>query len=79
MGHHENALEDAVHCVELQPSYIKGHFRKGLALHAMKRYDEAMPCLVEALRMEPNNKQVQQAVKFCEVNLAKEMRKRMDG
>jgi tetratricopeptide (TPR) repeat protein len=79
MGHHEKALEDAQKCVEIQPSYIKGHFRKGLALHALKRYEEAMPCLVQALQMEPKNKQIQQAIKFCEVNLTKEMRKRMEG
>uniref|UniRef100_A0A7S1ZLN5 Uncharacterized protein n=1 Tax=Ditylum brightwellii TaxID=49249 RepID=A0A7S1ZLN5_9STRA len=77
LGHHEKALEDANSCLELCPGFIKALFRKGLALHAMKRYDEARPLLAQCLTKEPNNKQIQQALRFCEVNLEKERRKRM--
>ena len=79
MGHHEKALADANKCVDIEPTYIKGVFRKGMALHAMGSYEEALPVLGQSLKMEPNNKQVKQALQFCEAKLQMEMRKRMQG
>ena len=78
LGHHEKALADAESCVEICPTYIKGLFRKGLALHAMGRYNEALPVLAESLKIEPKNKQIKQAIQFCEVKLEMERRKRMN-
>ena len=63
----------------LQPSYVKSAFRKGLALHAMGRFHEAVPTLGAAHRIEPKNKQIKQALQFAEVRLQQEMRKRMEG
>jgi tetratricopeptide (TPR) repeat protein len=79
LGHHEKALKDASECVELEPTFIKGVFRKGMALHAMGNYEEALPVLAESMKLEPNNKQVKQALQFCEIKLQQEMRKRMQG
>ena len=79
MGHHEKALADASSVVETSPEYIKGWFRKGMSLHAMGRYQEALPVLGKSAEMEPKNKQVKQALQFCEVKLQQEMRKRMQG
>lgn len=79
IGHHEKALADAEACIQLDPDYIKGFFRKGLALHAMEKYQEALPVLVQSLKLEPKNKQIKQAVQFCEVKLEMEMRERMSG
>ena len=39
---YEKALQDAVRCIELSPSWVKGYSRKGAALHALKRFDEAI-------------------------------------
>lgn len=36
----EKALEDANACVKLEESFVKGHFRKGVALIALERFDE---------------------------------------
>ncbi|GMH61837.1 hypothetical protein TrRE_jg11581 [Triparma retinervis] len=77
LGHHEKALDDGAECAGVEPEYIKGHFRRGLALHAMGRYKEALENLAKALRIEPKNKQVKDAMKFAEVKLEMEMRKRM--
>jgi len=77
LGHHDKALMDAEDCLGLDPTYIKGKFRKGLALHAMERYEEAIPVLGACLRQEPNNKQIKNALQFCEVRLEMGMRKRM--
>jgi Flp pilus assembly protein TadD len=79
MGHHEKAEQDATKALQLNPSNIKAQFRQGLALHALKRYQEALPLLAMAHKLEPKNKQIKQALQFCEVRLDQEHRKRMEG
>mmetsp|Transcript_19826 Transcript_19826/g.42713 ORF Transcript_19826/g.42713 Transcript_19826/m.42713 type:complete len:580 (+) Transcript_19826:78-1817(+) len=79
LGEHEKALKDAEDAVALDPAYVKAAFRKGLALHAMSRYQEAVPALGAAHKIEPRNKQIKQALQFAEVRLQQEMRKRMEG
>jgi tetratricopeptide (TPR) repeat protein len=76
LGQHEKALEDAKKALEIEPSNIKAIFRRGLALHAMGHYEEAIPILAEAHKSEPNNKQIKQALQFAEVRMDQEMRKR---
>jgi len=78
LGHHDKALKDATEAESLEPTYVKGVFRKGLALHAMGRYQEAITSLAAALKIEPKNKQIKQALQFAEVRMQQEMRKRMD-
>jgi tetratricopeptide (TPR) repeat protein len=77
LGQHEKAEADAVKALQINPSNVKANFRKGLALHASGQYKEALPVLAAASKIEPNNKQIQQALKFCEVRLEQEHRKRM--
>lgn len=67
LGNHEKALEDAVRCTEVDPSNAKGWFRKGMSLHAMKRFSEAIPALLEAEKIEPSNKQVGEAIKMAQL------------
>lgn len=79
LGQPERAMDDASRCIELNPEFVKGHFRKGLALHAMGRYQEALPCLGEAAKLEnPKNKtslrQINEAINFAEAKLAKLLR-----
>mmetsp|Transcript_40420 Transcript_40420/g.68930 ORF Transcript_40420/g.68930 Transcript_40420/m.68930 type:complete len:579 (+) Transcript_40420:43-1779(+) len=78
LGHHEKALADGSDAQLLEPTYVKGTFRKGLALHAMGRYREAIDALAAAQKLEPKNKQIKQALQFAEVRMTEEMRKRMD-
>ena len=61
----------------LDPTYVKGVFRMGLALHAMGRYEEAIGSLARAQELEPKNKQIKQALQFAEVRRTQEIRKRM--
>jgi hypothetical protein len=77
LGQHEKALNDAVRALEINPDNIKAVFRRGLSLHASGRYEEAMPILAEAHKLEPKNKQIKQALQFCEVRFEQERRKRM--
>jgi tetratricopeptide (TPR) repeat protein len=79
LGHHDKALKDGRDAEILDPTYVKGIFRKGLALHAMGRYDEAIVSLAAALKIEPKNKQIKQALGFAEMRMTQEMRKRMQG
>ncbi len=79
LGHHEKALKDGIDAEGLDPTYVKGIFRKGLALHAMGRYEEAIASLASAQKIEPKNKQIKQAIGFAEMRMTQEMRKRMQG
>ena len=79
LGHHEKALKDGSAAELLDGLYVKGSFRKGLALHAMGNYQEAIKSLAKAEKLEPKNKQIKQALQFAEVRMTQEMRKRMQG
>ena len=79
LGHHEKSLKDGADAEILDPMYVKGIFRKGLALHAMGQYEEAIGSLALALKIEPKNKQIQQALGFAEIRMTQEIRKRMQG
>lgn len=76
LGQHEKALEDAKLAQDIEPSNIKAIFRRGLSLHAMGLFQEAIPILAEAHKLEPKNKQIKQALQFAEVRMTQEMRKR---
>ena len=78
LGHHDKALKDGSEAARLEPTYVKGVFRKGLALHAMGRYQDALTSLAAASKIEPKNKQIKQALQFAEVRMHQEMRKKMD-
>merc|ERR1712150_54019 len=79
LGQHEKAEADAAQALKLNPQNIKALFRQGLALHAMEQYEQALPILAKAYKLEPKNKQVKQALQFCEMRLEQEYRKRMAG
>ena len=79
LGQHDKALQDSDSCIEEVPEFVKGHFRRGLALHAMQRFREALPSLGKALELEnPKNKasvrQIKEAITFAEAKLAKQLR-----
>lgn len=78
LGQHEKAQADAEAALHMNDDNVKAHFRKGLALHAAQRYAEALPVLAHAHKMEPQNKQIKQALQFAEVRLQQEQRKRME-
>jgi tetratricopeptide (TPR) repeat protein len=41
-GDAEKALQDAEDCIRVNPGWAKGFSRKGAALHALRRYEEAV-------------------------------------
>ena len=70
LGAHEQALSDAEAGLALQADHVKLLFRKGMALHALKRYHEACPALSKALEAEPKNQQIRSALQFAQRRLA---------
>eukprot|EP00945_MAST-04E_sp_MAST-4E-sp1_P005962 g5962.t1 len=79
LGQPEKALEDAKSCTKLKPEYVKGLFRTGLALHALGKYEAAGPFFVKALKLQPKNKQIKDALKFAELKMRQQYAKRMRG
>jgi stress-induced-phosphoprotein 1 len=49
------ALADGEKCISLQPKWVKGYYRKGLALMSLGRYDEAAKAFKKGIECEPNN------------------------
>jgi len=67
IGHLPEALEAAEEVLKLDPKNTKALFRKGLALHALKRFKEAAITLSEALELDPKNPRIKEALGFAEL------------
>jgi stress-induced-phosphoprotein 1 len=50
-----NALADGEKCIEISPQWAKGYTRKGAALHALKRYPDAVNAYEAGLKIAPND------------------------
>lgn len=66
------ALADAEKCAGLKPKWVKGHFRKGIALCKLGRYDEAVAAYSKSLDIEPDNKDIQAKYNEARTLLKKE-------
>jgi len=56
---HTEALADADKCIQLKPQWVKGHFRRGIALVKLGRFDEAVDSFQISLKVDPDNKDIQ--------------------
>ncbi|DBA05357.1 TPA: hypothetical protein N0F65_007519, partial [Lagenidium giganteum] len=56
------ALHDADKCIDLCPSWVKGYLRRGAALMAMKRYEDAEKAYAGGLRVQADNVACQDGV-----------------
>lgn len=59
MNDAENALQDGQKCIDIKPDWAKGYQRKGMALQAQGKNEEALEALQKGLEIEPNNAQIQ--------------------
>ena len=60
---YETALSDAEKSLELDPQWMKGFHRRGLALLALNRNAEAQAVYEEALKLQPRNKVIKSCLK----------------
>ncbi|KAL3801498.1 hypothetical protein HJC23_000936 [Cyclotella cryptica] len=54
-GDANNALEEANSTIAIDPNFAKGYSRKGAALHALKRYNDAVTAFEEGLAKFPGD------------------------
>ena len=54
-GDAANALKDGSKCIDINPSWAKGYSRKGAALHALKKWDEAINAYEDGLKVAPSD------------------------
>ncbi|XP_067124872.1 stress-induced-phosphoprotein 1-like [Centruroides vittatus] len=59
------ALEDSEQCIKLDPEFVKGHIRKGMALMAMKEHSRASSAFQKALELDPNNQEAMDGYRKC--------------
>jgi len=69
LQHYEKALVDAEEALKLDPSHLKSIYRKGRALHALERYEQACKSFSEALGLVSQDKDVKGALQKSEICL----------
>ncbi len=62
LGLAQEALQDALKCVDLQPAFVKGYSRVGAALYRLGRYGEAVAAYAQGLEREPGNRDLTKAL-----------------
>lgn len=58
----EEALNYAEKCIEVKPDWAKGYQRKGQALAALKKVEEAKEVFNKGLELDPSNTQIKSAL-----------------
>merc|ERR1711953_34666 len=64
-----SALSDGEKAIELAPTWAKGYSRKGAALYALARFEEAKIAYEEASKIEPGNQTFKDEIARCASNL----------
>mmetsp|Transcript_38919 Transcript_38919/g.72368 ORF Transcript_38919/g.72368 Transcript_38919/m.72368 type:complete len:143 (+) Transcript_38919:54-482(+) len=54
-GNFKAALDDAKKCEELDPTWPKALFRRGVALRGLKRFDMAISAFAQGQEQDPSN------------------------
>ena len=62
LGHHNDALKDATICTELDPTWAKGWYRKGLAQVGLERYRDAEESYRTGVDYAPRDDDLQRAL-----------------
>ncbi|KAG5513636.1 hypothetical protein PMAC_000674 [Pneumocystis sp. 'macacae'] len=71
----DEALKDALKCIEINPSWAKGWSRKGAALHGKGDLEESKSAYEKGLELEPENQQIKAALKTVEDSISKDFSK----
>eukprot|EP01090_Pellita_catalonica_P002413 TRINITY_DN119_c0_g2_i3.p1 TRINITY_DN119_c0_g2~~TRINITY_DN119_c0_g2_i3.p1 ORF type:complete len:258 (+),score=60.90 TRINITY_DN119_c0_g2_i3:73-846(+) len=54
----KDALKDAESCINAKPDWVKGHYRRALALMELERYSEAAKSFEKAVQLDPSNEDI---------------------
>ncbi|KAL1491226.1 hypothetical protein ABEB36_011855 [Hypothenemus hampei] len=69
LKNYQDALQDCHKALEIEPKNLKALLRKGSALEGLKMYEEALDCIDDVIRIDPNNTSAQELAervrKFC--------------
>jgi len=65
----EKALADCDKCLELDPKYVKAHFRRGVALLELDRFVDACKAFRTTLDLDPKNAQAKSSMMLAEKKL----------
>lgn len=65
----DKALEDANKCVEINPNFVKGYSRKGVALFGLNRLNEAKQVYEAGLKLDPNAAALKEGLAEIETKL----------
>jgi len=71
IGQPAKALEDADACIKLDETFVKGHFRRGVALIALERFEEGAAAMSKVLDMDPKNKDAQMSLQVAQIKAQK--------
>ncbi|GLD95602.1 hypothetical protein PINS_up004279 [Pythium insidiosum] len=66
MQKYEEAASDAAQCIKLNPDFVKGYHRHGMALMALKKYEEALATLRAGQRVDFDNKDLNKLIQEIE-------------
>lgn len=59
------ALKDCEECIRIDPTFVKGYIRKGMALLAMKDISKATTAFQKALELDPNSAEARDGYRKC--------------
>ncbi|XP_013777806.1 stress-induced-phosphoprotein 1-like [Limulus polyphemus] len=59
------ALKDCDECIKLDPRFVKGYIRKGMALMAMKEPSKAATAFQKAIELDPNSQEALDGYRKC--------------
>lgn len=68
---YSKALEDANLCIKVRPTWLKGYYRKGMALQSLGSFEQARKAYEEVLRIEEGNEEVMEKLREIENELKK--------
>jgi stress-induced-phosphoprotein 1 len=69
---YQEALDDASKCIELNPQFVKGYQRKGLAQFYLDDFEDAIESYKKGLQIDPNNQPLKDGLKAAEERLSSE-------
>jgi hypothetical protein len=68
----EEALADSKKCLEIDPNFVKAHYRKAQALIRLSEWDDAIAAARDGEKLEPDNKEFAKLIEKAEADKAKD-------